>query len=59
MFGSIADLVGGYLARRTCTLAIQRAGGGGNTLGDSWMKNVLVVFDLKDNEIRIAARENY
>ncbi|KAH7397354.1 aspartic peptidase domain-containing protein, partial [Pyrenochaeta sp. MPI-SDFR-AT-0127] len=45
--------------RGMCALAVQRAGKGSLVLGDSWLKNVLVVFDLEDHEIRIAARENY
>jgi hypothetical protein len=28
-------------------------------LGDTWMKGVLVVFDLEENEIRVASRLNY
>jgi hypothetical protein len=28
-------------------------------LGDSWLKNVLVVFDLGENVVRIAGREVY
>ncbi|KAJ4371761.1 splicing factor [Didymella sp. IMI 355093] len=42
-----------------CVLAIQRTEGGASVLGDSWLKNVLVVFDLGGNEIRIARREVY
>ena len=40
-----------------CVLATQRAGGGNCVLGDSWLKGVLVVFDLGENEIRVVGRE--
>lgn len=42
-----------------CVLGTQRSGGGSLVLGDAWLKNVLVVFDLKGNRIRIAGREVY
>lgn len=42
-----------------CALAMQRADEGNLVLGDAWLKNVLVVFDLERNEARIAAREVY
>jgi hypothetical protein len=42
-----------------CVLAPQRAGEGAVVLGDTWLKNVLVVFDLGATEIRVAGRENY
>ncbi|OAL52452.1 acid protease [Pyrenochaeta sp. DS3sAY3a] len=42
-----------------CALAMQRADEGNLVLGDAWLKNVLVVFDLELNEARIAAREVY
>lgn len=42
-----------------CALAIQRTAGGAAVLGDSWLKNVLVVFDLGGNKVRIARREVY
>ncbi|KAJ4984316.1 eukaryotic aspartyl protease [Stagonosporopsis vannaccii] len=42
-----------------CVLAIQPSMGGASVLGDSWLKNVLVVFDLGGNKVRIAAREVY
>lgn len=40
-----------------CVLAIQPTMGGAAVLGDSWLKNVLVVFDLGANKVRIAGRE--
>ncbi len=40
-----------------CVLAIQPTMGGASVLGDSWLKNVLVVFDLGANKVRIAGRE--
>lgn len=43
----------------TCALAIQRAAGGASVLGDSWLKNVLAVFDLGGNKVRVARREVY
>ena len=42
-----------------CALAIQPTAGGAAVLGDSWLKNVLVVFDLGENVVRIAGREAY
>jgi hypothetical protein len=42
-----------------CALAIQPTAGGAAVLGDSWLKNVLVVFDLGENVVRIAGREVY
>jgi hypothetical protein len=42
-----------------CALAVQRSAGGASVLGDSWLKNVLVVFDLGGNQVRVAARETY
>jgi hypothetical protein len=42
-----------------CVLAAQRAGAGSLVLGDTWLKNVLVVFDVGRNEVRVAGRENY
>lgn len=42
-----------------CVLAVQRTEGGAAVLGDSWLKNVLVVFDLGGNKLRIARREVY
>lgn len=42
-----------------CVLAIQRTDGGAAVLGDSWLKNVLVVFDLGANKIRVARRDIY
>ncbi|KAF1953788.1 acid protease [Byssothecium circinans] len=44
---------------RMCTLAVQRRGGGDAVLGDSWLKNVLAVFDLGANEMRFSGREEY
>jgi hypothetical protein len=32
-----------------CVLAAQRAGQGSLLLGDTWLKNVLVVFDIGAN----------
>jgi aspergillopepsin I len=43
----------------SCVVAVQRQGGGDAVLGDSFLKNVVVVFDLGDNEVRVAAREPY
>lgn len=40
-----------------CALGIQPAMGGASVLGDTWLKNVLVVFDLGANQVRIAGRE--
>lgn len=42
-----------------CVLAVQPSMGGASVLGDSWLKNVLVVFDLGANRVRIAGREVY
>ena len=42
-----------------CALAIQPTAGGAAVLGDIWLKNVLVVFDLGENVVRIAGREVY
>jgi hypothetical protein len=42
-----------------CALAIQRTAGGAAVLGDGWLRNVLVVFDLGRNKVRIAGREVY
>ncbi|KAF1925961.1 acid protease [Didymella exigua CBS 183.55] len=42
-----------------CVLAVQRTEGGAAVLGDSWLKNVLIVFDLGANKVRIARREVY
>ncbi|KAH9876684.1 hypothetical protein J1614_003816 [Plenodomus biglobosus] len=42
-----------------CVLGVQRAGGGSLVLGDVWLKNVLVVFDLKGARMRVAGREVY
>ncbi|KAE8827235.1 hypothetical protein PTNB85_08588 [Pyrenophora teres f. teres] len=36
-----------------CVLATQRAGGGSCVLGDSWLKGVLVVFDLEGNKVSV------
>lgn len=44
---------------RSCTVAVQRMGDGDAVLGDTFMKNVVVVFDLGANEVRIAGREVY
>ena len=45
---------------KLCTLAVQRQRVGGNAvLGDSWLKNVLAVFDLGGNMMRFAGREIY
>lgn len=46
-------------ARGQCALAVQRAAGGASVLGDSWLKNVLVVFDLGRNRVRVASRLTY
>lgn len=54
--------VGGASAGATagqCVLAIQQTAGGAAVLGDSWLKNVLVVFDLGGNKVRVARREVY
>lgn len=42
-----------------CVLGVQRAGAGSLVLGDVWLKNVLVVFNLAENRMRIAGREIY
>lgn len=39
-----------------CVVTVQRQGKGDAVLGDSFLKNVVVVFDLGENEIRLAAR---
>ncbi|KAF2641084.1 acid protease [Massarina eburnea CBS 473.64] len=44
---------------RLCTLAVQRQGAGDAVLGDSFLKNVLAVFDLGENVMRFAGREEY
>lgn len=41
-----------------CVLAVQPTMGGASVLGDSWLKNVLAVFDLGSNKVRIAERED-
>ncbi|OAG00138.1 acid protease [Paraphaeosphaeria sporulosa] len=49
--------------RGRCSLAVQRMEEGDAVLGDAWMKNVLVVFDLRPEGegmgVWIAAREVY
>jgi hypothetical protein len=45
--------------RGQCALAIQRSAGGASVLGDSWLKNVVVLFDLGRNKVRVAKREVY
>lgn len=45
--------------RGRCSLAVQRMEDGDAVLGDSWLKNVLVVFDLGANVVSIAGREVY
>ncbi|KAH9879653.1 hypothetical protein IAQ61_001472 [Plenodomus lingam] len=45
--------------RGSCVLGVQRAGEGSLVLGDVWLKNVLVVFDLEGNRMRVAGREVY
>jgi hypothetical protein len=42
-----------------CTLAILRQEGGDAVLGDSWLKGVLAVFDVGNNEMRFSGREVY
>jgi hypothetical protein len=42
-----------------CMLAIQRQRGGDAVLGDSFLKNVLAVFDVGIHEMRFAGREVY
>jgi hypothetical protein len=44
---------------RMCSLSVQRAGVGESVLGDAWLKNVVAVFDLGENEMRFAARTKY
>ncbi|CAI6331716.1 unnamed protein product [Periconia digitata] len=51
--------VEGEVGRGLCTLAVQRQGLGDAVLGDSWLKNVLAVFDVGANEMRFSGRENY
>jgi hypothetical protein len=41
-----------------CALAVQRAQGG-VVLGDSFLRNVLAIFNLADNTVILADRENY
>lgn len=41
-----------------CTLAVLPARGSDLILGDSWLKGVLAVFDIGENEMRFAGREN-
>ncbi|KAK5943005.1 hypothetical protein PMZ80_004010 [Knufia obscura] len=56
------DLVKEYdYAGTTCILGIQdsRMLGGINILGDTFLDNVLAVFDLGENVIRFAARRDY
>ncbi|KAF9698062.1 hypothetical protein EKO04_004410 [Ascochyta lentis] len=54
--GSVGgSAVGGKAGQ--CVLAIQRSAGGASVLGDSWLKNVLVVFDLGNNKVRVARRD--
>lgn len=47
------------LAGRWCTVAMQRADGGDAVLGDTFLKNVVVVFDLGEDEVAVAARVRY
>jgi len=42
-----------------CLLGINKKGMGDVVLGDSFLKNVLAVFDIGNNEMRFAAREQY
>ncbi|GAB7366768.1 hypothetical protein MBLNU230_g0722t1 [Neophaeotheca triangularis] len=42
-----------------CISGVQPSFGGYVILGDVWMKNVLAVFDLGAQELRVAARRNY
>ncbi|KAI8931767.1 hypothetical protein NX059_011407 [Plenodomus lindquistii] len=42
-----------------CVLGVQRMGEGSAVLGDVWLKNVLVVFDVKGGRTRVAGREVY
>ncbi|KAF2117485.1 aspartic peptidase domain-containing protein, partial [Lophiotrema nucula] len=54
-------LNGGAVASRKgwCVLAIQRQGQGDAVLGDAFLKNVVAVFDVGENEMMFAAREKY
>ena len=56
--GAVGGTMNGA-GRGECVLAIQQAAGAAAVLGDSWLKNVLVVFDLGENKIRIASRGEY
>ena len=48
---------------KTCLSGVQDAGGNGGQalfiLGDVWLKNVLAVFDVGNNAVRVASRMNY
>lgn len=54
-------LNGGGVAGRKglCVLAIQRQGQGDAVLGDAFLKNVVAVFNVGENEMMFAAREKY
>lgn len=51
-----ADIVAESLDGSTCILGVQSNGGGINVLGDTFLHNVLAVFDLGNAEMRFAAR---
>ena len=42
-----------------CSVAVQRADVGDAVLGDAFLKNVVVVFDLGEDEVAMAGRERY
>ncbi|KAJ4298871.1 hypothetical protein N0V90_004114 [Kalmusia sp. IMI 367209] len=50
---------GTHVRRGDCTLAVQRQEDRDAVLGDTFLKNVVVVFDIGTSEVRLAGREKY
>lgn len=50
------DIVGQAVDERNCILGVQSNGGSTNVLGDSFLHNVLAVFDLGNAQMRFAVR---
>ncbi|KAF2647306.1 acid protease [Lophiostoma macrostomum CBS 122681] len=44
---------------RLCVVQIQRQGAGDTVLGDAFLRGVVAVFDLADNQMQFAARSRY
>lgn len=47
---------GGIITTGSCVINVQKVGGGDPVLGDSFLKNVVAVFDLGRNEMGFAQR---